>query len=129
MPNKLEMQAWQLKAEEDWACIHRLLDDPYPLVFPAIFHLQQACEKWLKLFFIAQGVAPPKTHDHGLMIERLQLAQPSLTEYLELADALNPFAVQFRYPGDLPEISISEARRLVERGADLRNLVKITLFF
>jgi HEPN domain-containing protein len=74
-------------------------------------------------------VAPPKTHDLGLMIERLQLAQPGLTEYLELADALNPFAVQFRYPGVLPEISISEARRLVERGADLRNLVKNTLFF
>ena len=41
-----ETQAWLDKAEEDWMSAEWLLREDSPVVTPALFHLQQAAEKW-----------------------------------------------------------------------------------
>ena len=39
---------------------------------------------------------------------------------LDLCDTFNVFAVNGRYPGDLPEVSISEARNYFEAASRVR---------
>lgn len=128
MPPNAEVAAWWHKAEEDWLCVQRLLDGDVPLVVPALFHLQQACEKCLKTVYLLRGESPPKTHDLGLMVENLAIEEPRLLCHLELVEALNPFAVQYRYPGDLPEVSIKEATDLVKRSLELKKWVEEKIF-
>jgi HEPN domain-containing protein len=63
------------------------------------FHAQQACEKFMKVMLVLQGIAFERTHDliviYGLL-EQNQIAIPAEKEKLR---ALNSYAVQFRYEG------------------------------
>lgn len=128
MPPNAEIASWWSKAEEDWLCVQRLLDGEVPLVVPALFHLQQACEKCLKIIYLLRGESPPKTHDIGQMVESLAVFHPEILIHLDLAEALNPFAVQYRYPGDIPEVSSGEATELLERSLELKKWVEEKAF-
>jgi len=61
------------------------------------FHAQQAVEKGLKAWLSATGVAYPKTHDLGELLELLKgTGAAGAAKYSALAD-LTDFGVQFRY--------------------------------
>jgi hypothetical protein len=48
---------------------------------------------------------------------------PELAEKLAIADALTPYGVEFRYPGDLPLVSSSEGERVLRIAKQTRNLL------
>lgn len=107
---KPESEAWLKKAEEDWLSASWLLEEDSPVVTPALFHLQQCAEKLLKACIAEQGSRFEKRHDLNYLLSIIQ--EPNLLPYADLLDELTPFAVEFRYPGDLPEISRNEAQRI-----------------
>ena len=77
------------------------------LIEALCFHAQQAAEKAIKAVLIAKGVAPPRTHNIGTLLDRLpsELVVPfDLHEVSDLTD----FAVTARYPGELEPIAEDE---------------------
>ena len=106
------VQEWLAKAEEDWDSARVLLGDESPLVTPALFHMQQCAEKLLKALLIKKKVYFERRHDLSYLLRLANEAE--LLCYSRLLNELNPFAVEIRYPGDLPKFSINEASELLE---------------
>ena len=90
---------WVHKANEDVRAAESLLAQKPPLLYPSCFHSQQAAEKYLKALLTWREVEFPKTHVIGELLDLLATVAESLVE----ATALNPYGVEVRYPGDLPE--------------------------
>lgn len=79
----------------------------------AAFHAQQAAEKSIKGMLVRLQVEFPKTHDIGELVDLLWGVDPGLAETLSGMHSLSPFAVEGRYPGDLPDVSVDGAREAV----------------
>lgn len=78
----------------------------------AAFHAQQAAEKALKALLITEANGFPKTHDLLALVERLP------PKYVDAFDSsslneLNPWAIQGRYPADMPSITTEVMERLL----------------
>ena len=118
MADPEEIQEWLAKADEDKLVAEVLLKSGEELTLPCMFHLQQMLEKLLKALIIARGNSIERTHD----LDRLaQIARvEEIESLLDLCDVLNLFAVNGRYPGDLPDVSILEARRYYEHADAVR---------
>jgi HEPN domain-containing protein len=110
MGKKLEYaKRWFDKAKNDLLdADNNLAADkvPYDTV---CFHCQQAAEKLLKGFLVAQGCEYPITHNLFLILDKV-IEYDGLAESLrETLALLNPYAVEIRYPGDELMLTIENA--------------------
>jgi HEPN domain-containing protein len=85
------------------------------------FHSQQCIEKYLKAFLVLRKVDFPKTHDLIELLEFANTKDPLIDIFRKDLRILNPFSVQFRYPG--------ETATLEESGMALKTMKKIRKFF
>ena len=109
MPDPEEIQEWLDKADEDRLVVEVLMRTGEELTLPCMFHLQQMLEKLLKALILVQDVRFERTHD---LTRLATLSKAEDVEGLaEISETLNLFAVNGRYPGDLPEVSRHQARR------------------
>lgn len=108
-----EVKEWLKKAEEDLAgALHLQRRRKQPLPDLVCFHCQQAAEKFLKAFLIYKEVSFAKTHDLLALLEPCAKHQPELELHRESFEVLNPYSVQFRYPGE--EATVEEARLAIK---------------
>jgi HEPN domain-containing protein len=116
-------QEWIRKAEEDYEValvLIRKRKQPTPSAVG--FHCQQCAEKYLKAYLIKSDVRFPRIHDL-LELHRLCLAlNPSFELVGDLLDRLNPFAVEFRYPGE--DLSVEEAKLAVKTVTEVRKFIR-----
>ena len=78
------------------------------------FHCQQAAEKMLKAWLVAQGQNYPMTHDLLALLERILPLNPEAEPLRARLALLMPYAVEIRYPDDwfMPSrADAEEARR------------------
>jgi HEPN domain-containing protein len=117
---------WIRKAEEDYDAALALARQRKKSTPNAVsFHCQQCAEKYLKAFLVQQGVAFPKTHDL-LELHKLCLAvKPALELVGDLLDSLNPYAVEYRYPGD--EVNADEAKAAIRAVKEVRRFMRSQL--
>ena len=89
---------WITKAEEDLTLVdHEMHLEESKWITNAIgFHCQQAVEKLLKAFLIANEKEPEKTHNLEKLLVEAGKVNSSLLD-IDLAD-LTDFAVDSRYP-------------------------------
>jgi HEPN domain-containing protein len=73
------------------------------------FHCQQAAEKALKAYLTWRDEPFEKTHSLVALVGKCLPFDQSFEELRLAATRLTPYAVTFRYPGDLPELSSEEA--------------------
>ncbi len=78
----------------------------------AAFHAQQAAEKALKALLITEAEGFPKTHDLVALVERLPPRYVGAFDVGALSE-LNPWAIQGRYPADMPSITTGAMERLL----------------
>jgi HEPN domain-containing protein len=90
------------------------------------FHAQQCAEKYLKAYLVFHTVDFPHTHDIAMLLE-ICAAQAPWAGQLSDAEALSPYAVTARYPGEEAEVIQAEARRAVEIAARVREVVRAAL--
>lgn len=76
-------------------------------------------EKYLKALILAQGSAFERTHDLARLTNLANAAD--IENLLEFSETLNLFAVNGRYPGDLPDIDPSEAHRYFKTAKKIRD--------
>lgn len=100
---------WVQKAESDFKAAGLLLKAGDDYLFQVAFHAQQAAEKYLKAFLVWHQIEFPKTHDIGKLITLATDVVPGLADILEKATTLTPFGVDFRYPGDYPGLTSTDA--------------------
>lgn len=94
-----ETLEWIRYGDADDLTAAALLDLEKPPINNALFHCQQAVEKWLKAFLIWNGVAFPKVHDLHRIGRLCAEIEPGLEEIILLAADLTDFATVYRYPG------------------------------
>ena len=100
------------KAERDYEAARRMIDDTRePLLDAGVYHCQQAAEKALKGWLTGRGVAVTKTHDLVHLVRLCTANEKSFEALISPADFLSPFAVEFRYPGDIFEPPQEDADR------------------
>lgn len=101
MKNMPDVFEWISKAEQDYQTAEtmaRKKRKPVPDIVG--FHSQQCIEKYLKAYLVLKKTDFPKTHD---LIELLEIAiskDPLIDTFRQDLRILNPFSVQFRYPGE-----------------------------
>ena len=106
------IREWLDFAEMDFKTAKYLYDNMYPKPLEIIcYHCQQSIEKLLKGILLSKGVALTKTHDLGLLAERLRNIVDFDEKYLDMCDNLTPYGVKIRYPQELfvDENNVSKA--------------------
>jgi HEPN domain-containing protein len=101
---------WTHKADADIQSAETLLSHDPPLIYPSCFHSQQAAEKYLKAYLTWRQLEFPKTHSIRELLNLVELTDTKLAKTLLPAAALTPYAVEFRYPADIPEPTLAQAR-------------------
>ncbi len=119
-------QEWVDKAEEDWNIAGLALRSRRtPSYNGACFHAQQCAEKYLKGRLQEEGLAIPKTHDLGKLLDLLLPAYPLWAAMRSALDNLTLYAVAFRYPGDSADKK--EASEAIALCRGVRETVRLSL--
>ena len=113
---------WVKKAEEDYKTSKVLLNAEE--ISPSIvgFHAQQCIEKYLKAFLANNDIAPPKIHDLVRLNVMCVGIAPDFENISDSLDFLNPFSVEFRYPGT--DASVAEAQEAIEHAEKVRDFIR-----
>ena len=109
-----ECSEWLHKANQDLHSAYILLFNDESIPDTACFHCQQAVEKTLKAFLVLQSIRFERVHNLSYLMELCQKQNPLLSEIRINVDELSPFAVEIRYPGDLLEIELKEAKEILQ---------------
>ena len=123
LPKNELLVEWINKAEGDFeAALHLYKSRVKKAVhFIIAFHCQQSIEKYLKALLIGLKISFPKTHDLVKLLELIGKKEPLLAGIRKELSSLNPYAIEFRYPGD--DIDRSELIKIVTITKKLRNLL------
>ena len=76
------------------------------------FHAQQAAEKALKAVLVEERVSFGRSHDLAYLLSLLPNTRSIPPLLIELP-LLNKFAVQFRYPGEIPVVDARQRKYAV----------------
>lgn len=123
MKKRHDVLEWLIKAEQDYQTaetMSRKRKMPVPDIVG--FHSQQCIEKYLKALLVLKRQNFPKTHD---LIELLEIAikrEPLLDIYRPELRILNPFSVQFRYPGE--SATIEDSKKALKALRRVRKFLK-----
>jgi HEPN domain-containing protein len=117
------VQQWLNRARKDLAAGEVLLKGAFEDYENVGFHAQQAAEKFIKAFLVRHQVEFSKTHNIGLLTQLVARVDPELAKRLAAADALTPYGVEFRYPGDLPLLSREDAEKALRLAEETRDLI------
>ena len=111
--NVPESRRWLAYARSDLDAAHALLRDPDHYPRQVCFLAQQAAEKALKAVLVLLEVEFPFTHD----LDRLREIVPSgwqVKANFPNLYALSVWAVEARYPGDMPQVVEADAREALQ---------------
>ena len=114
---------WIDKAGSDLGAARHLLTGVGSFPESVAFHAQQAAEKYLKAFLVWHQIEFPKTHDVARLLELVASLDAGLAEELRDAADLTPYGVDYRYPGDYPEVSAAEAEHCIELASAVREAI------
>ena len=109
-PKLDEVRSWLTKAGQDLEAAAWLLESPQALYGAVGFHCQQAAEKALKGYLTWKEEPFEKTHSLVVLVVMSLKFNVSFDSLRTAATTLTPYAITTRYPGELPDISIQEAR-------------------
>lgn len=102
---------WIRKAESDFKTAAHLLKSSPDLAEGTAFHSQQAAEKYLKAFLVWHQIEFPKTHDIEALLRLAGKTDEKIPEILREAVILTPYGVEYRYPGEYPEVTGTDAEK------------------
>ena len=113
-PKDHEIRQWLLKADHDLRSARQLLVADPPLLDTAVYHCQQAAEKALKGYLTFKDCPFQKVHVLSVLVEQCMEVDPSFAGLQDPADLLTPYAIAFRYPGDVLEPEPADVKEALE---------------
>jgi len=118
---------WVRKAENDFKTAQHLWESSPDFTEGVTFHSQQSAEKYLKAFLVWHQIEFPKTHNLEVLLGLAGIADDKIPEILQEAVVLTPYGVEYRYPGDYPEVSRTDAERALRIADCVRSEVRSRL--
>jgi HEPN domain-containing protein len=118
-----EAGRWLRYAEDDLSGARAALVTPGLVPRHACWLAQQAAEKAIKAGLVLLQREFPRTHDLDALLGRLPPDWLVKTEAPSMA-VLSQWAVEARYPGDLPEATSDDAREAVSQAAAVVQAVR-----
>ncbi len=118
-----ESERWLGYARSDLAAAKTLIASPDHYPRQVCFLAQQAAEKALKAALIAQGLEFPFTHDLDRLRNLLPDSWAVKKAFPDLAE-MTIWAVEARYPADMPEVLESDAKRALKVANEIIHLVE-----
>ena len=119
------IEEWISKADEDFEFAWINLEEKKPFHAQICFHFQQAAEKYLKAYIIANELEFRKIHDLSLLLKQCSSRDPSFTKLAEDCEFLTTFYIETRYPVHWPvHLSSREAERAYHAARNIRKLLK-----
>ena len=119
-----EAREWLQRAELDLRLAERALNIPPVLAGGAAYHAQQAAEKALEAFLAAHDEPFPLTHNLNVLVPLCEASDADFGQFAGVANALTPYATQFRYPGGPIEPTVEDAVRGVQDATTLVEFVR-----
>ncbi|MFP4171501.1 MAG: HEPN domain-containing protein [Candidatus Hydrogenedentota bacterium] len=107
------VQDWLRRAEDDRRAARTLLAQEFNDYGVSAFHAQQCAEKAIKAYLVRWQIEFPKTHDMERLRRIMATADEQLAQDLFVADALSPYSVEFRYPGEFEPVSKESAEEAI----------------
>jgi len=117
------VQQWLNKAKHDLNAAEVLHKSEIESFEITSFHAQQAAEKFIKAILVRHQVEFPKTHDIAKLRNLILKIDKVLFEKLEPADILTPYGVEFRYPGDLPDLTQQQAENALQVALQMKQII------
>jgi HEPN domain-containing protein len=117
------VQQWLDKAHKDLQAATILFNSDLGDYDNVGFHAQQAAEKFIKALLVRYQIEFPKTHSITVLRHLVAQVDQTLAERLALADALTPYGVEFRYPGDFAPLSHDQGAQVLQLAAQTRALL------
>ena len=102
-PKIKEVFQWLIKAEHDIGSARCLLSGDNPYLDTAVYHCQQAAEKSLKAYLTLKAMPFQKIHDLSFLVEQCKELDIEFEQLKNITSILTPYAIAFRYPGDVIE--------------------------
>ncbi|MBI5528810.1 MAG: HEPN domain-containing protein [Deltaproteobacteria bacterium] len=118
------VRQWFAKADLDMGLAEHIVGEATLFIAATGFHCQQAAEKYLKAFLVHHQLEFPKTHDLGDLLDLVERVDVGLAAELKSITFLNPYGVDFRYPSDLPSMTVEEAHRALELARKVQTAVQ-----
>lgn len=116
---------WIAKADEDFEFAKINLEEEKPFYAQICFHFQQAVEKYLKAYIIANGLEFRKVHDLPLLLKQCCRKAPAFKNYADDCEFLATFYIEARYPVHWPvHLSKKEAEKAYSAAEKIRLFLK-----
>jgi len=122
---KLEFtREWSRRAENDYRTASHLFESGGEYAYGVTFHAQQTAEKYIKAFLVWHQIEFKKTHDIVLLLELAVSVASELSKVLADAPELTPYGVEYRYPGDYPDVTEVEAEKAFRLATLVRDEIR-----
>jgi len=113
---------WIEKADRDLLSAKKLFEEN--IYDYALFHAQQAVEKYLKAFLVSKNKPLRRTHDIGWLIEQCAEIDSDFSKLYDIgADELYPIGIEVRYPTSA-EVLREEAKEAIDIAERVERFVK-----
>lgn len=107
--NPNDARVWINYAETDIRAARTLLESEQFFPRQVCFLAQQSAEKAIKAILVYEEVNFPKNHDLDRLRDLMPVGWKIKQQFPDLAE-LTIWAVESRYPGDMPDVTEQEAR-------------------
>lgn len=114
---------WLAKAENDLLNIRNNLHAALIPWDTVCFHAQQAAEKYLKAFLVAQEILPPRSHDLIALLALCTDFTPELAALETHCRRLTYFGTASRYPDDIYEPDEEDGRQAFAASLHIQQLI------
>ena len=117
------VEEWTLKADHDLGVAGLTLEHGPEFIDAICFHSQQAVEKYLKGYLTYLDVIFRKSHSLVYLLDILDDKEEVSQEVYEMAEKLEGYAVELRYPDSRHNPTLEEAREAHEIAGYFRAMV------
>ena len=97
------VRTWMKKADTDLRSAKKLASGKDPFLETALYHCQQSAEKSIKAYLISKDIEVVETHDLRFLVNKSVEIDAAFVYLHDLAEILNPYSVEYRYPDDIAE--------------------------
>lgn len=118
-----EFEKWFKKAEQDLFTINVLLQSDSCPSEICCFHAQQAAEKYLKAYLVSRQIDFPKIHDLVKLVMLCATANSEFKKIEEVASQLTDYAITPRYPDDMHEPTLGDAKQAYQNAIAMKEFV------
>ena len=117
------LRQWLEKAHRDIFAAENLIIHGEYISGIVAFLSQQAAEKYIKAYLVHEQIEFPKTHDIGMLLKIVSKINQNLSELLKDTITLTDYSVDVRYPDDVPNITLEDAKQAIELAKKVREAI------